>query len=95
MNLSQVCIENKYEYKFRFNILKLSIGDLLRKMYLHSILMKMFGYFQDVLSYWWNRFCDLMTKKNWCDVTQRKLDVKNISETIFENAFYLLWIRVL
>ena len=50
MNLSQVCIENKYEYKFTFNILKLSIGDLLRKVYLHSILMKMFGYFQDVLS---------------------------------------------
>ena len=26
---------------------------------------------------------------------QRKLDVKNISETFVENAFYLLWIRVL
>ena len=26
---------------------------------------------------------------------QRKLDVKNISENLVKNAFYLLWIRVL
>ena len=40
----------------------------------------------------WNRFCDPTKTKNWCDVAKskrRKLIVKNFTETLVKNAFYL------
>ena len=45
----------------------------------------------------WNRFCDPMKKKNWCDVAAMYsgnwLLIKNFSQTFVKNPFYFLWIR--